>query len=139
MNQSTASHRSESSLTPDSCHQAYQHWQQIIRQQEEEIGHLRTLLLDVMNLYNCRSLRHDVLDYYQDLNQLQLKINRLHHDLLCEGVDCAVINVEKACVNSRFGLSATLERHTNALVGEFSRIKGGCLQFLSGMMSLNLL
>ncbi|GAB4026743.1 hypothetical protein [Spirosoma koreense] len=121
------------------CHQQHQHWQQIIRQQEEEIRQLRALLLEIMNQYNCRSLRHDAIDYYRDLNQLQTKLNRLQCDLVCEGIDCSSGPEKPSCSNVRFGLSATLERHTNLLIGEFSRIKDGCLQFLSGMMSLNLL
>lgn len=126
-------------VTTISCHQEHQHWQQIIRQQEEEIQQLRTLLLDVMDQYNCRSLRHDAIDYYQDLNQLQTKLDRLHRDLICNGVDCSPAIQELACGNAHFGLSATIERHTTLLISEFSRIKDGCLQFLSGMMSLNLL
>ncbi|GAB4039336.1 hypothetical protein [Spirosoma jeollabukense] len=126
-------------ITTTSCHEEHQHWQQIIRQQEEEIQQLRTLLLDVMDQYNCRSLRHDAIDYYQDLNQLQTKLDRLHRDLICNGVDCSPAKQELACDNVHFGLSATIERHTTLLISEFSRIKDGCLQFLSGMMSLNLL
>ncbi|QMW00881.1 hypothetical protein [Spirosoma foliorum] len=122
-----------------SCQHEHQHWQQIIRQQEEEIRNLRSLLLDVMNLYNCRSLRHDAVDYYRDLNQLQTKLTRLNRDLICEGVECQVVLNQPTCTNTHFGLSATIERHATVLANEFSRIKDGCLQFLSGMMSLNLL
>lgn len=126
-------------LTTTTCHQQHQHWQQLIRQQEEEIRQLRALLLDVMNPYNCRSLRHDAIDYDRDLNHLQAKLDRLHRNLICEGVDCAAVREHPSCINSHFGLSETIERHAMGLVSEFSRIKDGCLQFLSGMMSLNLL
>jgi len=127
------------SLSTTACHQDHQHWQHIIREQEEEIRQLRTLLLEVMEQYNCRSLRHDAVDYYRDLNHLQTKLNRLHRDMICEGADCPIDTQKQDCSNNRFGISATIERHATALVGEFSRIKDGCLQFLSGMMSLNLL
>lgn len=127
------------SLSTTACHQDHQHWQYIIRQQEEEIRQLRTLLLEVMEQYNCRSLRHDAVDYYRDLNHLQTKLNRLHRDMICESVACPADIQNRECTNTRFGISATIERHTTALVNEFSRIKDGCLQFLSGMMSLNLL
>ncbi|MFD2933481.1 hypothetical protein [Spirosoma flavum] len=126
-------------LTTASCHQENQHWQLIIRQQEEEIRQLQTLLLDVMKQYNCHSLRHDAVDYCRDLNELQTKLNRLHRDLICESVDCMPATGKTSCSDARFALSVTLERHATALIGEFSRIKDGCLQFLSGMMSLNLL
>lgn len=119
------------------CHQEHQRWQQIIGQQEEEIRQLRALLLDVMNHYNYRSLRHDAVDYYHDLNQLQTKLDRLTRDLICEGVDCSVAENKSPCVDARFGLSAAIERHATSLVSDFTRIKGGCLQFLAGMMSLN--
>lgn len=121
------------------CQHEHQYWQQIIRQQEEEIRQLRTLLLEVMNLYNCRSLRHDAIDYYRDLNHLQTKLDRLNRDMICEGIECPVEAQQPVCANTHFGLSATIGRHATILVGEFSRIKDGCLQFLSGMMSLNLL
>ncbi|MBD2756932.1 hypothetical protein [Spirosoma validum] len=124
-------------ITTVACHQEHQHWQKIIRQQEEEIRQLRALLLDVMNHYNCRSLRHDAVDYYRDLNQLQTKLDRLHRDLICEGADCLVAEKKSSCADTRFGLSATIERHATSLVSEFTRIKDGCLQFLAGMMSLN--
>lgn len=121
------------------CHEQHQHWQHIIRQQEDEIRQLRALLLDVMEQHNCRSLHHDAIDYYRDLNHLQTKLERLHRDFICEGVTCASTTEKESCADARFNLSATIERHTAVLIGEFSRIKDGCLQFLSGMMSLNLL
>jgi hypothetical protein len=126
-------------LTTTSCHQQHQHWHQLIRQQVEDILQLRALLLDVMDYDNFRSLRHDAIDYYRELNHLQTKLDRLHHDLICAGVDCSATHEKGSCANARFGLSNTLERHATALIGEFCRIKDGCLQFLSGMMSLNLL
>ena len=121
------------------CHQQHQHWQHVIRQQEEEIQQLGALMLDVMEQYNCRSLHHDAIDYYRDLNHLQTKLDRLHRDLICEGVACASMTEKESCADIHFTLSATIERHTAVLVGDFSRIKAGCLQFLSGLMSLNLL
>lgn len=126
-------------ISTTACHHDHQHWQQIICQQEEEIRQLRALLLDVMNHYNCRSLRHDAVDYYRDLNQLQTKLDRLHRDLICEGADCSMAEKKVPCADSRFGLSATIERHATSLISEFTRIKDGCLQFLAGMMSLNML
>ncbi|MVM38568.1 hypothetical protein GO730_15075 [Spirosoma sp. HMF3257] len=139
MNSITPIHSSLLIETTNTCHQDHQHWQQIIRQQEEEIRQLRSLLLEIMNQYNCRSLRHDAVDYYRDLNHLQSKLDRLNRDMICEGVDCPADTHQPACTNTRFGLSATIERHATMLVSEFSRIKDGCLQFLSGMMSLNML
>ncbi len=121
------------------CHQQHQYWHHIIRQQEEEIGQLRALLLDVMEQHNCRSLCHDASDYYRDLNHLQTNLSRLQRDLICEGVTCSPTAGSGSCADIRFGLSATIERHAAILLGDFSRIKAGCLQFLSGMMSLNLL
>ena len=131
--------KTSTTVTTNSCQHDHQHWQQIIHQQEDEIRQLRALLLEIMNQYNCRSLRHDAVDYYRDLNHLQTKLDRLHRDLICEGIDCPIDTQQPNCANIHFGLSATIERHATMLIGEFARIKGGCLQFLSGMMSLNLL
>ncbi len=139
MNPITAIPSHRQPVTATSCQQEHQNWQQIICQQEEEIRQLRALLLDVMNQYNCRSLRHDAVDYYQDLNHLQTKLSRLHRDLICDCADCPPANHKQACANTHFGLSASIERHATALMNDFSRIKDGCLQFLSGMMSLNML
>lgn len=139
MNSSASIHPLPGSETTASCQHEHQHWQQIIRQQEDEIRQLRSLLLEVMNLYNCRSLRHDAIDYYRDLNHLQTKLDRLNRDMICEGIDCPIEAQKPICANTHFGLSATIERHATVLFSEFSRIKDGCLQFLSGMMSLNLL
>lgn len=111
----------------------------VIRQQEKEIAQLRSLLLEVMEQYNCRSLRHDAIDYYRDLNQLQTKLNRLQRDMICESTHCPATPAKATCSDVRFGVSATIDRHSKALVREFSRIKDGCLQFLNGMMSLNLI
>ena len=121
------------------CQQEQQHWQQIIRQQEEEIRQLRSLLLEVMSQDTCRSLCHDAVDYCRDLNQLQTKLDRLTHDLICDGADCSSSRKTLACTDARFSLSATIERHATALVGEFSRINEGCRQLLSSLMSLNVL
>ncbi|WP_245859465.1 hypothetical protein [Spirosoma aerolatum] len=127
------------SVTTASCHQEHQHWQQIIQQQAEEIRQLRALLLEVMNHYNSRSLRHDAVDYFQDLSHLQAKLDQLNRNLICTGADCPPIRQAQICSDTHFGLSATIERHTTAFMHEFTRVKDGCLQFLSGMMSLNML
>lgn len=132
------SQSTDSLTTPASCQQDHHYWQQVIRQQEEEIRQLRTLLADVMDHYSSRSLRHDAVDYFQDLSQLEAKLDRLNRTMICEAADCPPIKQQLACSDKRFGLSATLERHTTTLINEFSRVKDGCLQFLSGMMSLNM-
>ncbi|UFH55928.1 hypothetical protein [Spirosoma sp. KNUC1025] len=130
---------SDQLMTPATCHQNHQYWQHIIHQQEEEIHQLRALLLEVMNHYNSRSLQHDAVDYFQDLSQLQTKLDLLNRNMICTGADCPPSKQTLPCSNAHFGLSAAIERHTTALMSEFSRVKDGCLQFLSGMMSLNML
>ncbi|GAB4029062.1 hypothetical protein [Spirosoma gilvum] len=129
----------DSTLTPTSCHQNHQYWQQIICQQAEEIRQLRSLLLEVMNHYNSRSLRHDAVDYFEDLSHLQVKLDQLNQNLICTGTECPPIKQTLSCSDKHFGLSAAIERHTTVLMNEFTRVKDGCLQFLSGMMSLNML
>ncbi|GAB3511537.1 hypothetical protein GCM10027341_51140 [Spirosoma knui] len=126
-------------LTMVSCHHEYQQLQQTIRRQEEEIEQLQTLLLDVLNRYNYRSLRHSAIDYYGNLNQLRARLKRLRRDMICESTYCQKANEQVPCRDQRFGLSTTIERHATILIDEFVRIKDGCVQFLSGMMTLNLL
>ncbi len=139
MNQAITKNPSSSPLSAETCHQDHQHWQQVIRRQEEEILQLRSLLHDVMEQYNCRSLRYDAVDYYQALNHLQSDIKQLRRNMICEGNECLHLTENVICINTRFGLSATIERHAAKLMNDFSRVKDGCLQFLSGMMSLNLM
>lgn len=128
-----------SPITTAGCHQDNQHWKQIIREQEEEILQLRSLLHDVMDQHNCRSLRYDAVDYYRALNHIQGDINQLRRTIICESNECLYHSKNTSCKDTRYGLSATLERHATNVINEFTRVKDGCLQFLSGMMSLNLL
>lgn len=126
-------------VTITTCQAQHKLLKGLIRQQEEEIAQLRSLLLHIMEQYNCRSLRHDAIDYYRDLNQLQTKLNRLQRDVICESPHCPVTQGKTTCSDTRFDLSATIDRHSKTLMSDFSRIKDGCLQFLNGMMSLNLI
>lgn len=126
-------------ITTSSCHQENQHWKQIIGQQEEEILQLRSLLRDVLEQHNCRSLRYDAIDYYRALNHLQGNINQLRRDIICDSNACMHQAGSTSCQEAHYGLSATIDRHATKLINEFTRVKDGCLQFLSGMMSLNLL
>lgn len=139
MNQTTVRQSANLFATTESCHQDHQHWQQIIRQQEEEINQLRSLLHDVMEQHNYRSLQYDAVDYDQALNHLQSDIKQLRQTMICEGNECLHQARTKSCTDSRFGISATIERHATSVINDFTRVKDGCLQFLSGMMSLNLL
>lgn len=127
------------SLTLPACRAGYQDQRQAIERHEEEINQLQALLLDVLTRYNYRSLRHSAVAYCRKLNNLRTLLNRLHRDLVCEGAACGAITDTKACYDKHFGLSITLERHIKTLTDEFERIKADCIQFLSGMMTLNLL
>lgn len=126
-------------VTITTCHAQHKLLKGIIQRQEEEIAQLRSVLIEVMEQYNCRSLRHDAIDYYRDLNQLQSKLDRLQRDMICESTHCPVTPETASCSDTRFGVSVTIDRHSKALMREFLRIKDGCLQFLNGMMSLNLI
>ncbi|GAB3772941.1 hypothetical protein GCM10028818_13750 [Spirosoma horti] len=126
-------------LTLPACRAGYQGQQQTIDRQAEEIDQLQTLLLDVLNRYNYRSLRHSAVEYYRKLNNLRTRLNWLHRDFVCEGANCGVVSGTKACYDAHFGLSVNLERHITTVTDEFERIKADCVQFLSGMVTLNLL
>lgn len=126
-------------LTLPACRAGYHDQQQAIDRQTQEIDQLQTLLLDVLNRYNYRSLRHSAIEYYRKLNNLRTRLNWLHRDFVCEGVNCGTITETRTCPDTHFGRSATLERHVATLTDEYESIKANCIQFLSGMMTLNLL
>ncbi|AKD57450.1 hypothetical protein [Spirosoma radiotolerans] len=126
-------------LTLPACRSGYQDQQQAIGRQTEEIDQLQTLLLDVLNRYNYRSLRHSAVEYYRKLNNLRTRLNWLHRDFVCEGLNCGTATQNRACYDLHFGLSVALEHHITTVTDEFERIKADCIQFLSGMMTLNLL
>lgn len=86
-----------------------------------------------------RSLGYGAIDYDQALNHLQDDIQYLRQTMICDGSECLQRLQCVSCSNSRFGLSATMDRHATGLLADFSRINTGCVRLLSGMMSLNLL
>lgn len=131
--------RQSNALTLPACRAGYLNQKQAIERQEEEIDQLQALLLDVLNRYNYRSLRHSAVEYCRKLNNVRTLLNRLHRDLVCEGITCGAVIETKACYDTHFGLSVALESHIKTLTDEFERIKADCTQFLSGMMTLNLL
>lgn len=130
---------SPAASTPSSCWAGYQYQIQAIGRQAEEIDQLQSLLLDVLNRYNYRSLRHSAVAYYQSLNRLQARLNWLNRDLVCGSMDCHKTAEAAACQDTHFGLAASLERPIKNLTDDFERIKADCIQFLSGMVTLNLL
>ncbi|GAB3799612.1 hypothetical protein GCM10028819_23330 [Spirosoma humi] len=125
--------------TLPACRAGYLDQKQAIDRQTQEIDQLQTLLLDILNRYNYRSLRHSAIEYYRKLNNLRTRLNWLHRDFVCEGANCGAITETRACSDTHFGLSTALERHIATLMDEYECIKADCTQFLSGMMTLNLL
>lgn len=121
---------------PPVCRAENQHWTNFQTGYVQEIDQLLSLLDDAMAHPTCRSLRHRAIDYYSDLKQLKDWFKRLHNDLVCQNSNCT--SNPQAC-EKRVVRSSLIIPQLNALADEFSRIKDGCYQFLSGMVQLNLL
>ncbi|QKZ14070.1 hypothetical protein [Spirosoma sp. KUDC1026] len=120
------------------CRSQHCTWNKLLIHNEQEIDQLQELLADLLEKHTYRSLRHRALDYYSNLNQLKSRIQRLRLDMICEGVDCSPVE-PTPCREPRFGLFATIESHFRSLTDEFSHLKAGCYQFLSVVVTLNLL
>lgn len=104
---------------------------------EQEIDQLLRILADLPEHNSYRSLRHRAADYIGGLNILKSRFQRLRLDMTCESA--CVPNESQTCREPRFGLYTRIETHFRPLTDEFSRIKDGCYQFLSGLVSLNLI
>jgi hypothetical protein len=120
------------------CRSQHYTWSKILIQDEQEIDQLQELLADLLEKHNYRNLRHRAIDYYSNLNQLKSRIQRLRLDIICEGIGCSSAG-PTSCNESRFGLFTSIETHFQNLTDEFNRLKDGCYQFLSVVVTLNLL
>ncbi|QHV95551.1 hypothetical protein [Spirosoma endbachense] len=121
------------------CRSQHQTWAMTIAQNEQEIDQLLAILSDLLDYQQYKSLRQRAVDYYGDLNHLKSRFQRLKLDMICEGVACNP-SERLACREPRIGLYATLavDSQLRSLMDELGRIKAGCYQFLSVMVTLNL-
>jgi hypothetical protein len=120
------------------CRRQHYTWSKILIQDEQEIDQLQEILADLLEKHNYRNLRHRAIDYCSNLNHLKSRIQRLRLDLICEGVGCSLAELT-TCRESHFGLFTSIETHFQNLTDEFSRLRDGCYQFLSVVVTLNLL
>lgn len=120
------------------CRNQHQAWATTLAQHEQEIDQLLMLLGDLLDYPNYQQLRHRAVAHYGHLNHLKSRFQRLRLDMICEGADCWP-SARQACTNPRFGLYTTIDSSFHNLTDEFSKVKAGCYQFLSVMVTLNLL
>ncbi|WP_338874656.1 hypothetical protein WBJ53_03455 [Spirosoma sp. SC4-14] len=127
----------ESSLI-QACRSQNQVWTTAIVQYEQEIDNLLALLADLLEHPTYQNLRLRAIDYYGTLNQVKSRFQRLRLDMVCENRVCMPSD-QQVCREPRFGLYTLVDSHLRALADEFSRVKAGCYQFLSVMVTLNML
>jgi hypothetical protein len=120
------------------CRSQHYSWGKILIRNEQEIDQLQELLADLLEKHNYRSLRHCATDYHSNLNHIKNRIQRLRLDMICEGEGCSPAG-STFCRESRLGLFTSIETHYRTLADEFNQIKAGCYQFLSVVVTLNLL
>lgn len=120
------------------CHHQNQVWATAIAHYEQEIDQLLTLLSDLLDTHSYQNLRHRAFAYHGSMNHLKSRFQRLRLDMVCESVVCMPTG-SQSCREPRFGLYKTIESHFQALTGEFNRVKAGCYQFLSVVVTLNIL
>ncbi|MCY7352415.1 MAG: hypothetical protein LH606_17410 [Cytophagaceae bacterium] len=130
----------ENSSPFQTCRNQHQHWATTIVQDEREIDQLLILLADLPTQPPYRSLRHNAVDYLGDLNLLKSSFQRLRGAMVCDRVACTSTE-QLPCSSPRLGWYTTLavDSHLRTLTDEFNRIKEGCYQFLSGLVTLNLI
>ncbi len=128
----------EESALVQTCRTQHQTWAATIAQHEQEIDQLLALLNDLLEHHNYQSLRHRAVNYYGDLNHLKSGFQRLRLDTICQTMDCSHTQ-RQSCREPRFSLYATIESRFHALTDDLNRIQAGCYQFLSVMVTLNLL
>jgi|GEM_PF-1900388 len=127
----------ESSLI-QACRSQNQAWTTAIVQYEQEIDNLLALLADLLEHPVYQNLRLRAIDYHGTLNHVKNRLQRLRLDMVCENRVC-LPSERQVCRDPRFGLQPLVESHLRALTDEFSRVKAGCYQFLSVMVTLNML
>ncbi|GAB3642667.1 hypothetical protein GCM10027423_33030 [Spirosoma arcticum] len=96
------------------------------------------MLTNLPEHHSYRSLHHPAVDYIGSLNLLKMSFQRVRLDMVCEGVTCTPTEHQR-CHEPRFGVYTLIEGHCRPLTDEFNRVKAGYYQFLSGLMTLNLI
>lgn len=120
------------------CQQQHHTWATTLTQNEQEIDQLLGLLTDLLEQHNYRSLQHDAIDYYGDLNGLKARIQQLRHDFVCDGMACRA-ETTPHCNPVKATRPGYIGQAFGRLLGDFDRTKANCTAFLAGLVGLNLL
>ncbi len=136
-----------SNLPPDAeplliqtCRTQHQVWATTIAADKQEIDQLLTILTDLPTPRHYRSLHHSAVDYADTLNLLKGDFQRLQGCMVCDRAACTAPQ-QLLCASPRLGLYTTLavNSHLLALTDEFDRIRERYYQFLSFMVTLNMI
>ncbi|GAB2583574.1 hypothetical protein [Spirosoma areae] len=120
------------------CRHQNQHWAATLAQNEQEIDQLLSLLANLPEHHSYRSLHHPAVDYSGSLNLLKMSFQQLRLDMVCEGMTCTLTE-RQTCQEPRFGVYTLIERHCRPLTDEFNRVRDEYYQFLTCLMTLNLI
>lgn len=120
------------------CRTQNQRWATKLADDEREIDQLQSMLADWPEEFGYRHLQHRAVDYTGSLNLLRFSVQRVRDDMVCERIACPFSRCQ-TCNEPRFGMYPLIEGHVRPLTDEFSRVRDGCNQFLSGIVALNLI
>ncbi len=118
-----------------SCRTQHQHWDQALTQHEQEITQTVDLLTDLLTQHNSPLLRHRAVQYVSKFNNLKSRLQRLRLDMVCAHAVCPPTN----CSEPRFTLYTGIDLRIRRMSDELTQLSSGCYQFLSVLVSLNVL
>ncbi len=117
------------------CRTQHQHWNQVLTQHEQEIAQAVDLLTDLLTQHNSPLLRHRAVQYVSKFNNLKSRLQRLRLDMVCAHAVCP----PTVCSEPRFTLYTGIDLSIRRMSDEFTQLSSGCYQFLSVLVSLNVL
>jgi hypothetical protein len=121
------------------CRTRHQAWANTLRQSEQEIDQLLTLLADLPEQTKSLQLQSQTVQYESTLNRLKNHIQHLRTDMICAGSDCNAQPGEVGCTDVRFVPQASEVTIFSGLSAEVGRIKERCQSFLGKLVGLNLI
>ncbi|QJD79870.1 hypothetical protein [Spirosoma rhododendri] len=120
------------------CRTQHQQWNQALMKHEQDINQLVSLLTDLLAQHNSSRLRPRAIQYVTRFNRLKSQLRRLRLDMICSGSACFPTE-HPICAEPHAGFYTGLDLSMHRLSDEFSTLSTGCYQFLSVLVSLNLL
>lgn len=112
-----------------------QYWDKALTQHEQEITQTVDLLTDLLTQHNSPLLRHRAVQYVSKFNNLKSRLQRLRLDMVCAHAVCP----PTLCSEPRFTLYTGIDLSIRRMSDELTQLSSGCYQFLSVLVSLNVL